>query len=291
MRKPLKNQESIILSQIFFLRSVCRNITACSTFSNPDMITLVKRRPVPLDLNNLTSVEWDSQWEKNTEANIIKRPKDSAEQCGCQDPRIVFDHSSGFFVMAFTAYGNGGGAPNNGVCEDAECDTCLPYFARGADCADCGGRCIREDDSECLCYGQQDNTVINTPSPSTPPLPPPSSPAPLTPPLEPPPSNPPSPLPSPPPTPPPPTPPPPPERSAEIALGGVLAGVGGVVAIGIGVWAFTSGTAAAAGTQAAGAGAAAAIAAAVPWKLSRADKPIEFVPMQKRGGPVGSPRV
>ena len=26
----------------------------------------------------------------------------------CQDPRIVFDPTSSYFVMAFTAYGNGG---------------------------------------------------------------------------------------------------------------------------------------------------------------------------------------
>jgi hypothetical protein len=101
--------EYVVLLLLLLLSSrVCRNSTACSSFGNPDLITLVKRKRAPLNLYNLTAADWEGQWEKNTEANIIKRPKDSAEQCGCQDPRIVFDHSSGYFVMAFTAYGNGG---------------------------------------------------------------------------------------------------------------------------------------------------------------------------------------
>lgn len=43
---------------------------------------------------------FQAQWQPNTEARIIKRPNGTAEQCGVQDPRIVFDHVSKYYLMA-----------------------------------------------------------------------------------------------------------------------------------------------------------------------------------------------
>ena len=83
---------------------VCREATACSTPRNPDLITLVKRTTtVPLDLANITTItELQRQFQPNTEQRIIKRPHGPAEQCGVQDPRIVYDPTSQYYLLAYT---------------------------------------------------------------------------------------------------------------------------------------------------------------------------------------------
>ena len=80
---------------------VCRNASGCSTPTNPDMITFTKRvTKAPLALRNLSVAAFQKQWQPNTEARIIKRPNGTAEQCGVQDPRIVFDRTSKHYLMA-----------------------------------------------------------------------------------------------------------------------------------------------------------------------------------------------
>ena len=81
----------------------------------------------PLTLTNLSAAAFQAQWQPNTEARIIKRPNGtaeqcgvqvsvslclcvsvslclsvsvSAEQCGVQDPRIVYDAASKYYLMA-----------------------------------------------------------------------------------------------------------------------------------------------------------------------------------------------
>ena len=87
---------------------VCREGTGCSTPKNPDMITFVKRiAKGRINLANLSSIrEFQAQFQPNTEARIIKRPNGTAEQCGVQDPRIVYDPATKYFFLAYTAYGN-----------------------------------------------------------------------------------------------------------------------------------------------------------------------------------------
>ena len=85
---------------------VCRSAVACSTAKNPDMITLVTRKKTPLLLHNTTTAQFQQQWERNTEASIIKRGVGPAEQCGVQDPRLVYDPGSKFYILCYTAFGN-----------------------------------------------------------------------------------------------------------------------------------------------------------------------------------------
>jgi predicted GH43/DUF377 family glycosyl hydrolase len=87
---------------------VCRDEVACSTPKNPDLITFVKRTTVgPIDLHNISTIDQlQQQFQPNNEARIIKRPQGPAEQCGVQDPRIVYDPKSKYYYLAYTAYGN-----------------------------------------------------------------------------------------------------------------------------------------------------------------------------------------
>jgi predicted GH43/DUF377 family glycosyl hydrolase len=86
---------------------VCRSEIACSTPKNPDLITFVKRTAEPIDLRKISTIEQlQQQFQPNVEARIIKRPKDTAEQCGVQDPRIVYEPKSRYYYLAYTAYGN-----------------------------------------------------------------------------------------------------------------------------------------------------------------------------------------
>ena len=84
----------------------CFNNTGCSTPANPDHITFVKRNREPLILENLSLDTFQNMWQKNSVERIIKRPEGAAEQCGVQDPRIVYHAASGWYYMAYTAFGD-----------------------------------------------------------------------------------------------------------------------------------------------------------------------------------------
>ena len=83
-----------------------------STALNPDYITFTRYRG-----GKLADPD-DAALEPITDANIVLVPNRSAgspEECGVQDPRIVFNKDTGLYVLAYTTFGFAEQSPNGPI--------------------------------------------------------------------------------------------------------------------------------------------------------------------------------
>lgn len=85
-----------------------------STALNPDYITFTRYRG-----GKLTDPD-DAALEPITDANIVLVPNRSVgspEECGVQDPRIVFNNDTGLYVLAYTTFGFAEQSPNGPIAQ------------------------------------------------------------------------------------------------------------------------------------------------------------------------------